>query len=617
MSDMNMVLGRARYAGGTVGLVLGFQDAPPAPDPVTAHGSTVLAGVSGGGLVLYANRNPLRVSAGTSQPLQRATAAALARAMDNRPPTRLLGGHAQPLQQASAAEGVTHQPLGVHGRLFSDRGQAHQQAKASAAVSSQPHQATARLRAQAAQVHQAAHALQVIAAQLQQAATLTHTRAALPLQQATAMRAVAAQIGGAARFISFGHVQPFQAARRVPPGKEVWPPVPGGPGVEPYVPDLNLVLACPPYEQGAPIGLVIGRVCLPPVGPTDTLYILPARFYMAVHSLQAWRLPDMLPLPILEFSYGADRGSFGWSFTLSLRRSAFDDLAPVSGVPARVRVEADGIRFDMVVDDLSRDEAHGQRDVKVTCSSPTAVLAAPLARETQYLSTATYTAQQLALQALEFTGVSLSWGLTDWLVPAGAWSHTGTPLGAVATIVGAAGGYLQSHRYLPELQALHPYPDLTGGILGGPWNWGLAGVTPAVELSPLSLVTIGVKREDGPDLNAVYVSGATQGVSGLYRRDGSAGDKLPSPITDPLITAVEVVRQRGRAVIGAAGPKHRITATLPVLTGPSQPGILSVGQLIQVNESTPWRGMVRSVGGSFKHGAEVRQTLEIERHLGA
>lgn len=406
------------------------------------------------------------------------------------------------------------------------------------------------------------------------------------------------------------------AAQLIPPGLTVLVP-PGEGGITPHPVSLDLVFACPPYEQGAPLDLVFGHVCLPPVGPGAPLFILPARYYMAVHSLQAWRLPDMLPLPILEFRYSSDRGSFGWSFTLSLRRSAFDDLAPISGVPARVRVEADGIRFDMLVDDLSRDEAHGQRDVKVTCSSLTAVLAAPLARDTQRLSAATFTAQQLALQALEFTGVSLSWGLTDWLVPAGAWSHTGTPLGAVATIVGAAGGYLQSHRYLPELQALHPYPDLTGGILGGPWNWGLAGVTPAVELSPLSLVTIGVKREDGPDLNAVYVSGATQGVSGLYRRDGSAGDKLPSPIIDPLITAVEVVRQRGRAVIGAAGPKHRITASLPVLTGPSQPGILSVGQLIQVNESTPWRGMVRGVSGSFRHGAEVRQTLEIERHLGA
>ena len=338
---------------------------------------------------------------------------------------------------------------------------------------------------------------------------------------------------------------------------------------------------------------------------------------MAVHSLQAWRLPDMLPLPILEFSFSADQGSFGWSFDLSLRRSAFDDLAPVSGVPARVRVEVDGIRFDMVVDELSRDEAHGSRSVKVSGNSLTAVLSAPLAAETQRLNTASFTAQQLALQALEFTGVSLSWGLTDWLVPAGAWSHTGTPLGAVAAIVGAAGGYLQSHRYLPELQALHPYPDLTGGILGGPWNWSASGVTPDVELSPLSLVTTGIKRADGPELNAVYVSGASQGVSGLYRRDGSAGDKLPSPVTDPLITAVEVVRQRGRSIIGAAGQKQRITATLPVLTGPSQPGILSVGQLIQVNEPTPWRGRVRSVSGSFKHGAEVRQTLEIERHLGA
>jgi hypothetical protein len=213
--------------------------------------------------------------------------------------------------------------------------------------------------------------------------------------------------------------------------------------------------------------------------------------------------------------------------------------------------------------------------------------------------------------------VGLDWGLTDWLVPAGAWSHSGTPLGALQAIVGAAGGYLQSHRSQAQLLARHPYPDLTGGVLGGPWNWNAPGVAADVELAPDALVTTRVERLDGPELNAVYLAGQSQGVLRLYKRTGSAVDRLASLVTDPLMTADEAARQRGRAVIGAAGPKQRITASLPVLTGGANPGILNVGQLLQVNAAQPWRGRVRAVSGRFEFGQEVRQQVQIERHLGA
>ena len=464
-------------------------------------------------------------------------------------------------------------------------------------------------------MHQAALALQVIAAQLQQAATLTHTSAALRVQQATAMRAVAAQIGGAARFISFGHVQPFQAARRVPPGKEVWPPVPGGPGVEPYVPDLNLVLACPPYEAGAPIGLVIGHVCLPPVGPGAPLFILPARYFMQAHTLVAHRLPDLADVPIFDVSLSADAGSYAWTFSASAPVSVFDQLAPVSGVPQQLRITLDGIPFAFIVDSLTHDEQFGRRGARIAGRSITALLGRPFARETQRLNSAPFTAQQLALQALDLTGVGLSWGLEDWLVPAGAWSHSGTALAAVQAIVEAVGGYLQSARNAATLLARHPYPTLAGGIPGGPWNWYASGVTPDVELAPDALVTTAIERSDGPDLNAVYVSGQNQGVLRLVKRTGSAADKLASPVTDPLITANEAARQRGTAILGAAGPKHLVRVSLPVLTGPSQPGVLDVGQLVQVNAAQPWRGRVRSVSVAAAFGREVRQSVQIERHL--
>jgi hypothetical protein len=378
------------------------------------------------------------------------------------------------------------------------------------------------------------------------------------------------------------------------------------------------LLFCQPVFDGQPTGVPIIFKADPCGGilPGAPLTILPARFYMAVHSLQAWRLPDLLPIPVLSFGFQADQGSFGWSFDVTTRLSAFDDLAPASGVPARLRVEADGLRFEMVIDSLAHSEAFGQRSVTVSGRSPTALLASPYARETERLATAARNAQQLALEALEATGFALDWTLHDWLVPAGAWSHSGTPLAAVQAIVSAAGGYLQSHRSADTLIAAHPYPDLPGGVPGGPWAWSDPAVVADVELAPSALVATRIERADGPDINGVYVSGQTQGVLRLYKRSGSAADRLASLVTDPLITADVAARMRGRAVVGAAGPKQRITASLPVLTGGAAPGILSVGQLLQVNAAQPWRGRVRAVSGRFEFGQEVRQQVQIERHLG-
>jgi len=390
--------------------------------------------------------------------------------------------------------------------------------------------------------------------------------------------------------------------------------VPVPPTVPERIPSPDLLFACPPW-LGGPVDLLFGRVCggPEPEQPGETFFILPARFYMAVHSLTAQHLPSLAPVPIFDVSLSADAGSFAWTFSASAPDSVFDQLAPSAGLPAQIRITLDGLAFVFIVDSLQREEKFGQRGVKIAGRSATALLARPYAREAARMNIEARTAQQLAAEALDLSGAGLSWGLTDWLVPAGAWSHSGTPLAAVQAIVEAAGGYLQSHRSAATLLARHPYPTLPGGVPGGPWNWGGA-FAPDVELAPDAIITAGIERRDGPDINAVYVSGTSQGVIALVKRIGTAGEKLAPMVTDPLITAPEAASQRGLSVLGAGGPKHLVSLSLPVLTGAGQPGVLDVGQLVQVNAAQPWRGRVRSVSVSAKLPS-VRQTVALERHL--
>lgn len=354
-------------------------------------------------------------------------------------------------------------------------------------------------------------------------------------------------------------------------------------------------------------------VVLPDGTVLDTFYILPARFYMTTHTIFAERLPDLAEVPIYEATVSADAGSYCWTLAASGPASLFAQLAPVDGLPVRLQVWLDGIPFVFAVDAISRNQKFGQTGVSISGRSVTALIGAPYLRATTRDNAAgALLAQQLALAALATTGVDLDWGLTDWLVGAGAWSHQGTPLDAVQTIAQAAGGYLQSDRFLPMLLTRHPYGQRAGDNPGAPWGW-MTG--PAdVELAPDAVITEGLERKDGPDLNAVYVSGTTQGVLGLVKRTGTAGDKLGAMVTDALIADVVAARQRGLAVLGAAGSKYNVRLELPVLTGAGQPGVLDVGQLVQINAAVPWRGRVRAVSVNAKRPS-LRQTVTLERHL--
>ncbi len=413
---------------------------------------------------------------------------------------------------------------------------------------------------------------------------------------------------GKATVRDFGRSARYQAAMRPPAGQYV-PPVITPPWDPCYLPNTALVFA--DLASGIPNLVFICERHTTPV-PGATLVILPARFYMTAHTIYAQRLPDLADVPIFDATVSADSGSYCWTLSASGPQSLFAQLAPVDGLPVQLRVTLDGIPWVFAVDTLSRTSAFGKTGVSVTGRSVTALIGAPYLRATTRTNTEPRLAQQLALDALEYSGVDLDWGLTDWLVSAQAWSHQGTPLDAVQAIVQAAGGYLQSHRSAATLLARHPYSQRSGDNPGAPWGWMTGSAD--VELAPDAIITEGLERRDGADINAVYVSGTTQGVLAQVKRTGSAADKLATMVTDALITQAAAARQRGLAILGAAGPQYSVRMELPVLTGVGQPGVLDVGQLVQINATVPWRGRVRAVNVNAK-SPSLRQSITLERHL--
>ncbi|MBN9411332.1 MAG: hypothetical protein J0H69_19480 [Burkholderiales bacterium] len=395
------------------------------------------------------------------------------------------------------------------------------------------------------------------------------------------------------------HAVPWGLGRYAPSTQRVVPPIDPG---DPVYHEAHLVFACPPMV--APYVLVFGDDCLGP-DPGGQLVILPARFYMSSHEITAWRLPDMAPITLLDVTMSADRGSFAWSLQATGPDELFSLLAPSSGLPTSILLDLDGMEWVFAIEGLRRDVSFARRRVSITGRSNTALLGAPWTRAGNWNNAEARTAQQLAEAALASTGVGLDWDIDDWLVPAGAWSFAGTPLAAVQAVAEAAGGHVLSHRSAATLLVRHPYSV-------APWLWGAE--TPAVVISEDALITLGIERTDGPDINAVHVSGVNQGILARVRRAGTAADKQASMVTDALNTHVVAARQRGLSVLGAAGAKHTVRLQAPVLTGPGQPGVLDVDQLVEINAPSPWRGVVRSVSVSYQ-APKARQNFTLERHL--
>lgn len=608
MADLNLVFSRARYTGGPIDLVFGAEDAPPVPNPVTAHGTTVFSfSVSGAGLVVYENRNPRRISARSSQLHQIAQAAENALDMLSQQAARRPGGHDQPTQQAQASEITPEQPMGQTSPVRGERAQVHEQAARIDATRDQVHQITLRVRTHADQVHQIAAALQAMAVQPIEIARLTHTGGVQALQIAARFQVLAYQLQQRARAAGRGLDQPWEQSRKPPPGKEVWPPVPEGPGFEPHVPDLNLVFACPPYQQGEPIALVFGHVCgVPEIPPA--LIVIPIRSrYMTFNTLLLRRVAGDIALNASSVDLSIDHKSWTWSWSAGLEKSALALLAPEVGDLVEMELSINGVPYRLYAEDVERTRKFPKTSVASGGRGLAAELDAPVALQQYFSAASARTAQQLANEALMVNGVgigwSIEWGLTDWLVPGGVWSHQGTHISAVSAIAAAAGGYVQPHPTARTLRVLPGYP-------AAPWDW--AGLTPDVELPAAPVTLEGIRWQSRPAYDRVFVS--AEGRSTIYdvTRGGTAGLIEAPMVVEQLATHADAARQRGISVLGDTGRQALVTLSLPVL---QETGLILPGKLVRyVDGPTTRIGLVRSCAIEWRR-PRLRQRISLETHI--
>ncbi|MEP6587132.1 MAG: hypothetical protein ABJA84_00040 [Polaromonas sp.] len=386
-----------------------------------------------------------------------------------------------------------------------------------------------------------------------------------------------------------------------------YPPIPASPKDPCYLPDPNLLFDAP-WSSLPNLVFICERHPVTPVIPGQVVVPI-QRVYIVLNTVSLRRVDGDIPLPNFGMSMSLDRDSWTWSFSATLPPQTLADLAPSSeGDPVEVEALVNGTAYRFLVESRRRSRTFGKDSISIAGRGKSAYLDTPYAAVQNFSNVgAARTAQQLAADALTLNGVSLGWDvdwqLTDWLVPAGSWSHQGSYISALNAIAAAAGGYVQPVPSAQGLRILPAYPD-------APWAWG--AVTPDYELPADVTISESVEWVERARYNRVYVSGQRSGDPlGRVTRSGTAGDLEAPMVTDALITHAAAARQRGTAVLSNTGAIARVGIKLPVL---AETGIIVPGKYIRYTDGGVSRfGITRGV--QVDAGMpEVWQSLEIETH---
>lgn len=393
----------------------------------------------------------------------------------------------------------------------------------------------------------------------------------------------------------------FQDARQplvgisVPP-KEVVPPPPY------YEPTVDLV-----FGKVAKVDSFIPFRFVPEDDTSANTTTVPVqRVYIVLNNTALRRLSDNAVVPCTSMSLSLDVTSWTWGFDASIPGNYQALVEPTSDGPVALAAWVNGTEFRVLAESISRERSFGKVGLRVSGRGINAELDAPYAPIQTFRNTELRTSAQLLEDVLTVNGVPMGYAFdyapAAWEVPAGAFNHQGTYIGALAAIAQASGGFLLPHTRDRAFAVRQLYPT-------APWEWGSA--VPDFVLPSAVVTKEGVQWKEMPSYNRVFVSGQDSGVLGQVTRAGTDGTVLAPMVVDALITSATAARQRGLSVLGNTGRQLMHSLRLPVL---AETGVIQPGALVQYEDGDDVRvGMVRSTSVEVGY-PDVYQTIGVECH---
>ena len=331
-----------------------------------------------------------------------------------------------------------------------------------------------------------------------------------------------------------------------------------------------------------------------------TQIVIPVRSaYIVLNNSSLVRSVGNVDLQALTLDIGFDADSWVAEFSATIPESSRDAVMPAP-LPVEVTATMNGTLFRFIVERIGRSRSFGKQSVTISGRGIACELDGPYAPITQHMNLMDRTAQQLVIDALQFSGYEIDWGLTDWFIPAGVLSVTGSPIVVAQAVAEAAGAVLSADWSARKLHFRPRYPVK-------PWGWQAA--TPEYVIPAAVAQTENIEWIETPAYNAVFVAGEQAGVIGHVKIAGTAGDLVAPMVTHPLTTHADAARQRGVSILSKGGRRAQMQISLPILP---ELGIVDHGKLIEFNDgANTRRGIVRA-NRITDNRPIVRQTLTVE-----
>lgn len=360
---------------------------------------------------------------------------------------------------------------------------------------------------------------------------------------------------------------------------------------------------------------------LPPLIPGGYIPNPNAReVHIIVNIVNVTALPNNEPLAVADIKIDLDLESYSWKLSCDvLNAASIALLKPDAGGNKELAVEINGHRWVFFVASWSQsktvtDSALNRR-FSISGYSRTQYLGLPYAPK-RTRSIGTTTAVQAVGDELFGTGFAANWNVTDlpdWAMPNASFSYQElTALQVIKRLATAAGAVVQPAM---DTDALTVRPRYL------PAPWGLATAEMDRTIHESQILSEGGQLETNALINAVFVSGETEGVALTVTRAGTAGDIAGQDVVDAWLTAIEANTSRGKQEIAASGDRIISTLELAIPESTAQPGLLLPGHAVAViyNDSAlSYRAYVTAVAISVpgRGLAKVRQTVTLERPIG-
>lgn len=363
--------------------------------------------------------------------------------------------------------------------------------------------------------------------------------------------------------------------------------------------------------------------------------------YYMLNTITLRRLPDLTVLDCYTVDIQTDIDSWTWDFAITLPDESYLDLVKPSLsegelVLIDIEIMINSWVFTCRVESWTESITFGKRSWTIRGRSPSIALAAPYALPGVITNTSDVQGASLIGDILTGSGWSVEWGhgnnittfsdylnpSTGWLIPSGVFNVSDkTRMQALQDVVKAIDARILTKPDCDSDKDLIIIPRYS--VV--PWGWD--SETADHEFNSNVCWEISRQYESFPNINAVVVSGQNQGVVVNATRNGTAGDKAASMVTDSLITTSDAGAERAKNILSKEGmwTSHSIKLfSLDNFISPTGdfPGLILPGKLVAITEgTTTWKGQVTSVsihGSSVSNskGIEVTQTIGVEEYHG-